>query len=133
MMLYNNQNKYTSALLVPNGEALTKWAKSNNVNLTESKGLEAVLNELESVINQYKQGGVYDDLFPSRWLPSAIAILDEPFSGDNKLLNSLGKMVRAKIVERHKDKIDFLYTPEAKNIINQRNLAALKNVLGIIK
>jgi long-chain acyl-CoA synthetase len=66
-------------------------------------------------------------------LPSAIAILDEPFSGDNKLLNSLGKMVRAKIVERHKDKIDFLYTPEAKNIINQRNLAALKNVLGIIK
>jgi len=133
MMLYNNQNKYTSALLVPNGEALTKWAKSNNVNLTESKGLEAVLNELESVINQYKQGGVYDDLFPSRWLPSAIAILDEPFSGDNKLLNSLGKMVRAKIVDRHKDKIDFLYTPEAKNIVNQRNLAAIKNVLGIIK
>ena len=133
MMLYNNQNKYTSALLVPNGEALTKWAKSNNVNLTESKGLEAVLNELESVINQYKQGGVYDDLFPSRWLPSAIAILDEPFSGDNKLLNSLGKMVRAKIVERHNDKIDFLYTPEAKNIVNQRNLAAIKNVLGIIK
>jgi len=133
MMLFNNQNKYTSALLVPNGEALTKWAKSNNVNLTESKGLEAVLNELESVINQYKQGGVYDDLFPSRWLPSAIAILDEPFSGDNKLLNSLGKMVRAKIVDRHKDKIDFLYTPEAKNIVNQRNLAAIKNVLGIIK
>jgi hypothetical protein len=40
-------------------------------------------------------------------------------------------MVRAKIVERHKDKIDFLYTPEAKNIINQRNLAAIKKVLGI--
>ncbi len=28
MMLYNNQNKYTSALLVPNGEALTRWAKT---------------------------------------------------------------------------------------------------------
>jgi long-chain acyl-CoA synthetase len=54
MMLYNNQNKYTSALLVPNGEALSKWAKNNNVSLTESKGLEAALNELESVINQYK-------------------------------------------------------------------------------
>lgn len=131
MMLYNNQNKYTTALLMPNGEALTKWAKNNNINLTESKGPEAVLNELESVINQYKQGGVYDDLFPSRWLPSTIAILDEPFSGDNKLLNSLGKMVRAKIVERHQDKIDFLYTPEAKNIVNQRNLAAIKKVLGI--
>jgi long-chain acyl-CoA synthetase len=131
MMLYNNQNKYTTALLMPNAEALAKWAKNNNISLTESKGLEAVLNELESVINQYKPGGVYDDLFPSRWLPSAVAILDEPFSGDNKLLNSLGKMVRAKIVERHQDKLNFLYTAEAKNIVNQRNLAAIKKVLGV--
>jgi long-chain acyl-CoA synthetase len=133
MMLYNNQNKYTSALLVPNAEALTSWAKSNNISLPETKGLEAVLNELEAVINQYKQGGIYDEMFPSRWLPAAIAILDEPFSSDNKLINSLGKLVRAKVVERHKEKIDFLYTPEAKNIVNQRNLAAIKNVLGTIK
>jgi long-chain acyl-CoA synthetase len=131
LMLYNNQNKYTSALLVPNREALTRWAKNNNVSLTESKGIEAVLNEIESVINQYKQGGVYDDLFPSRWLPAAIAVLDEPFNSDNKLLNSLGKLVRSKVIERHKDKLDFLYTPEAKNIVNQRNIEAIRKVLGI--
>jgi long-chain acyl-CoA synthetase len=131
MMLYNNQNKYTSALLVPNGEALTRWAKNNSVNLNEPAGLEAVLHELESVINQYKTGGVYDDLFPSRWLPAAIAILDEPFNADNRQLNSLGKMVRAKIVERHQDEIEYLYTPEAKNILNQRNLDSLKRILGI--
>jgi len=131
MMLYNNQNKYTSALLVPNGEALVRWAKNRNVDLTDSKGLEAVLIELDSVINLYRPGGLYDDLFPSRWLPAAIAILDEPFNADNKQLNSLGKMVRAKIVERHKDKIDYLYTPEAKNIVNPRNLAVMKEVLGI--
>ncbi len=105
--------------------------KNNNINLAESKGPEAVLNEIESVINQYKQGGSHDDLFPSRWLPAAIAILDEPFSADNKLMNSLGKMVRAKIIERHKDTITFLYTPEAKSIVNQRNLLAIKRVLGI--
>jgi long-chain acyl-CoA synthetase len=130
MMLYNNQNKYTTALLVPNGEALIKWAKSNNVSLTESKGIEAVLNEIESVINQYKQGGEYGDEFPSRWLPSAIAILDEPFNADNRQVNSLGKMVRSKIVERHKDIIDFLYTPEAKNIVNPMNIAAIKKITG---
>jgi long-chain acyl-CoA synthetase len=131
MMLYNNQNKYTTALLVPNGEALVRWAKNKNIDLTDSKGLEAVLIELDSVISLYRPGGLYDDLFPSRWLPAAIAILDEPFNADNKQLNSLGKMVRAKIVERHKDKIDYLYTPEAKNIVNPRNLAVLKAVLGI--
>jgi long-chain acyl-CoA synthetase len=131
MMLYNNQNKYTTALLVPNSEALIKWAKNNNANLTESKGLETVLNEIESVINQYKQGGIYDDLFPSRWLPSAIAILDEPFNADNKLLNSLGKLVRAKVVERYRDRIEFLYTPEAKNIVNPRNIEAIKKILNV--
>ena len=90
-----------------------------------------MLIELDSVINQYRPGGHYDDLFPSRWLPAAIAILNEPFNADNKQLNSLGKMVRAKIVERHKDKIDYLYTPEGKNIINPENLAAIRKVLGI--
>jgi long-chain acyl-CoA synthetase len=130
-MLYNNQNKYTAAFLVPNGEALAKWAINNNVDYHESKGLEAVLNEIESVVSQYKQGRAYDDLFPSRWLPAAIAILDEPFSSDNKQVNSLGKMVRTKIVEHYKDTIDFLYTPEGKNIVNQRNLEAIKKVMGV--
>lgn len=131
LMLYNNQNKYTTALLMPNGEALARWAKSKNIDLSNVKGLEAVLNELDTVISQYRTGGHYDDLFPSRWLPAAVGILDEPFNADNKLLNSLGKMVRAKIVERYGDKINYLYTPEAKNIVNPENLTAIKKVLGI--
>lgn len=131
MMLYNNQNKYTSAFLVPNGDALARWAKNKNIDLTSSKGLEMVLLELDSVINQYKPGGLYDGLFPSRWLPAALAILDEPFNADNKQLNSLGKMVRAKITEQHKEELDYLYTPEAKNIVTPSNLAAIKKVMGV--
>jgi long-chain acyl-CoA synthetase len=130
LMLYNNQNKYTSALLVPNKEALLRWAKKQNISLSDVKGQEAVLLEIESVINQYKQGGLYDNLFPFRWLPAAIAILDEPFSMDNALLNSTGKMVRGKIVEYHNDKIDYLYTPEAKNIVNSQNITALRKIFG---
>jgi long-chain acyl-CoA synthetase len=131
LMLYNNQSKYTSALLVPNTEALARWAKDNHVSLTESKGIEAVLNEIGSVFSQYKQGGAYDHLFPSRWLPETIAILDESFNMDNKLMNSTGKMVRPKIIEYHKDTIDYLYTPEAKNIVNPMNMEAMKKVFNI--
>ncbi len=130
-MLYNNQNKYTTAVLVPNKEALSDWAKNKNINLSDIKGQEAVLLEIESVINQYRQGGVYSDLFPTRWLPAAIAILDEPFSQDNALMNSLGKMVRAKIVEYHKDRINHLYTPEGKNIVNPKNIEAIKEIFNI--
>ncbi len=131
MMLYNNQNRYTTAFIVPNRDALAGWATKKNIDLNNSKGLEAVLIELESVINHYRQGGIYGDLFPSRWLPAAISILHEPFNTDNKQLNSLGKMVRAKIVDRYMDKIAYLYTPEAKNIINQGNLEAIQEVLRI--
>lgn len=131
LMLYNNQNKYTTALLVPNGDALARWAKNKNIDLANAKGLEAALHELDAVIDQYRTGGQYDDLFPSRWLPAAVGILDEPFNADNKMLNSLGKMVRAKIVERYGEKINYLYSPEAKNIVNPENLAAIKKVLGV--
>lgn len=131
LMLYNNQNKYTVALLVPNGEAMARWAKDKNIDTSGSQGLEAVLTELDSVIDQYRTGGRYDDLFPPRWLPAAVAVLNEPLNAENKLLNSLGKMVRAKIVERYHDRIDYLYTAEAKNIVNPENLTAIRNVPGI--
>lgn len=131
MMLYNNQNKYTTALLVPNGDALARWAKSKNIDIAGPHGPEQVLMELDSVIGQYRTGGQYDDLFPPRWLPAAIGILDEPFNAENKLLNSLGKIVRAKIVERYSERIDYLYTAEAKNIVNPENLAAIRKVMGI--
>lgn len=126
LMLYNNQDKYTSALVVPNTEALASWAENKNIKLTEQRGLEAVLAHLEAVVNQYKKGGEHEDIFPSRWLPASLAILDKPFNMDNHLLNSTGKMVRSKIVEYHTLRIDHLYTPEAKNIVNPLNLESLK-------
>jgi long-chain acyl-CoA synthetase len=131
MMLYNNQNKYTTALLVPNKEALSRWAASNNINVNEPDGIKTVLKNLESVIDQYKPGGAQDNLFPSRWLPSAIGIIEEPFSQDNNLINSTGKVVRGKIVERYRDRIDYLYLPEAKNIDNPVNINAIRKLLGI--
>jgi len=131
MMLYNNQNKYTSTLLVPNKEALSRWAAANNINVNEPDGIKAVLKNLESVIDQYKPGGAHENLFPSRWLPSSIGILEEPFNQENNLVNSTGKVVRGKIVELYRDRIDYLYLPEAKNIDNPVNIKAIKKVLGV--
>jgi long-chain acyl-CoA synthetase len=130
-MLYNNQNKYTSAVLVPNKEALLRLVKNKNINLSERKGQEAVLLEIESVIDQYKPGAVYGDLFPSRWLPAAVAILEEPFTQDNSLINTTGKMVRAKIVDYYKDKIEYLYTPEGKSIVNPMNIEAIRKIMNV--
>jgi long-chain acyl-CoA synthetase len=52
--------------------------------------------------------------------------LPEAFTEQNQLLNSTMKMVRGKIAEYFKAELDFLYTAEAKNIVNKMNLEALK-------
>jgi long-chain acyl-CoA synthetase len=130
LMLYNDQCKYTSALLAPNAEALKRWARVHHIDLYGPAGPEKVLEKLESELNEYKKGGEFEDLFPSRWLPSAIAVLSEPFSMENHLINSSGKMVRSRIIEYHKERIGFLYTPEAKNFINPANLQAIRDNLS---
>jgi long-chain acyl-CoA synthetase len=125
MMLFNNQNKYTTALIVPNREALLRWARGRNIDPKDETGALSVLLEIESVINQYKEGGPSSDLFPSRWLPSSVAIISEPFTQDNSLINTTGKMVRGKIAEYYRSRIDYLYTPEGKSIINPENITAI--------
>jgi len=127
MMLYNNQDPYTVALIVPDKEQLKRYVEETKQGLSwESKeAKELALMRIQEIINSYKGAGVYAGEFPERWLPAAIAILPEAFTEQNQLLNSTMKMVRGKIEERYKDRLAYLYTPEGKNIINPYNLEAL--------
>ena len=66
-------------------------------------------------------------MFPERWLPATIAMLPEAFTEQNHLVNSTMKMVRGKITDYFARELEFLYTPEAKNIVNDLNLQAIAN------
>ncbi len=125
-LLYNNQKPYTIALLYPNTETLKKWTKEHNIDLNSDSGLEEVLKKIENEVNEYRNGGKYEFMFPQRWLPSAIAILSEGFTEQNRLINSTLKMVRPRITSHYSKHIEFLYTPEAKDITNEQNMKALK-------
>ncbi len=65
-------------------------------------------------------------MFPERWLPAAVGVLAEGFTEPNGQLNSTMKMVRGKITECYKEKIEFLFTAEGKNICNRQNKAVVK-------
>jgi long-chain acyl-CoA synthetase len=109
IMLYNNQNPFTVALIVPNKEAITNIVKENHLKSDSKECQEKIYKTIESEINQYRNSGKYAGMFPERWLPSKFAIIDEPFSEQNGLVNSTLKIVRSKIVERYKNIIDALY------------------------
>ncbi len=127
IMLHNNQDPYTVALIVPNKENLKAYVKRINPE-TEWESKEAkdlALMKIQEVFNRYKSDGIYAGLFPERWLPAAVAVLPEPFTENNQMLNSTMKMVRGKIEEIYKDRIEFLYTSQGKNIINEQNEVSL--------
>ncbi len=126
MMLYNNQNPYTTAMIVPEIEEINRELKKLNINPGSAEGNQKTIQWIESEINEFKKGGPQGELFPDRWLPATFVVLPEAFSQENGLINSTMKMVRGKITEYFSKELEFLYTPQAKNIENTMNMEAVQ-------
>ena len=126
VMLYNNQSPYTIALIVPNKDNLKRKMGFKNLEWDSEEGRKYVIKKLEKELNKYKKGGDFEGMFPERWLPSTFAVLPEPFTEQNQMINSTMKMVRGKIEKFYAERINFLFTPEGKQIFNQKNLDNLK-------
>lgn len=128
MMLHNNQDPYTIALLYPNKEALLRYARENKIDPGGEEGKKALIHRLEEEFNTYKKNGPNGGIFPERWLPTTFGVLEEGFTEENKLLNSTMKMVRGRINKRYDEKIKYLYTPEGKKPVNKVNLETIGNL-----
>jgi long-chain acyl-CoA synthetase len=127
-MLYNNQKPYTVSIIVPNQHALKVYLEEKNLTADSDDGKRAILNLIESEVNEYRTNGRFGKMFPQRWLPVATGILEEGFTEDNGLMNSTMKIVRGKVMDRYQDLIDFLYTPEAKAVTNERNIEEVEKM-----
>ena len=125
-MLYNNQNPYTVGMLVPDIDAINRELKNRGIAKGSDEGNRETISILQNEVNEYKKGGKHEGEFPERWLPASIAILPEAFTTDNHMLNAQMKMVRDKVTSHFSKELEFLYTPEAKNIQNEMNIEAVK-------
>ena len=72
----------------------------------------------------------YAGEFPERWLPAGLAIVDEAFTEQNGLVNSTMKVVRGKVEEHFRNRLDYLYSAEGRSLKNPENLASLKKIVG---
>ena len=118
-VLHNNQSPYTTALLTLNSDALKQRTSD------PAEAAQIIAGE----IAQYLKGGSNDGLFPYRWIPSAFAIIEEPFSEQNGLVNSTMKIVKHKVYERYAQEIEQLHTAEGKRPDSDRNLEVLGKLL----
>lgn len=126
VMLYNNQSSYTVGLIVPNKEAILGYLKYRHLSCHTDEGQTAALRLLQSEIDRYREGNKSAGMFPERWLPAAIAVLGEGFNEQNRLMNSTMKIVRGRIAEFYKNRIDYALTAEGKDICNHQNKNIVK-------
>jgi long-chain acyl-CoA synthetase len=125
LLLYNNQSPFTVALLTPDREALKKLLAQQNLDLHSEKGKEEAIRIIGRQIGRFRKGGDKAGLFPERWLPAAFAIIAEPWTEQNGMVNSTMKVVRARVEKACAGRIAHLFTPEGKNPLNAENIKSL--------
>lgn len=125
-MLYNNQNAWTSGMIVPNIGAIKRELDKRDIKVGTEQAITETLRMIQNEVDAYKAGGKFENTFPERWIPASIVVLPEAFTEQNQLLNSTMKMVRGKIADYFKAQLEFLLTPEAKNIQNKMNIEAVR-------
>ncbi len=120
IVLHNNQDPYTIALIVPNRDAL----KRDIEQWDSAEGKREAISLIKEAVDLYRKGGEEAGLFPERWLPASFALLAEPFTEQNQMVNSTMKIVRGKVEEHYSDRIERIYTIN-KDIYNDENINAL--------
>ena len=124
VILHNNQDPYTIVLIVPNKDALKEYVKAQGVDPTTDAGKAAMLQKIQGEVNEYRNGK-FAGMFPEQWLPKAIAVLPEALTEQNHMVNSTMKIVRGKVEEFYADRIEYAYTSEGKELMNEKNMASL--------
>ncbi|MGM9767702.1 MAG: AMP-dependent synthetase/ligase [Candidatus Cryptobacteroides sp.] len=127
VILHNNQDPYTTVIVVPDKEALKEYVKASNpgTDIESREAKELMLKKIQEEVNSYRKGGSRAGMFPERWLPAAIIVADEPFTEQNHMVNSSMKIVRGKVEKHYADRIEYALTPEGKNLLNEKNIASL--------
>lgn len=128
-MIYNNQSPCTVGLIVPNVNALRRYAKEAGLELESPEGIDLAIDIMGKQLQKFRKGGEHSQLHPERWIPSAVAIMPEAMTEANKMLNSTMKMVRGRVTDVYGGLIESLFRAEMKDFANKANKEALRKLI----
>ncbi|MFW6363454.1 MAG: AMP-dependent synthetase/ligase [Spirochaeta sp.] len=125
-MLYNDHNRFTGALIVPDQDAVKKYLSGH-----PDAGVEDVLKLFADFLQTFRTSPDLRQRFPSNWVPPTFMLLEEPFSEQNGMINSTMKLVRYRVIEHYKPIIDYMYSDEGDRYSNPRNREVIENLFGL--
>jgi long-chain acyl-CoA synthetase len=126
VMLYNDQRRYTGALVVLDREKVQNELQKNGLD-----SAAALLDQINASFYSFSRDAYYSRRFPGRWIPATFRVLPEPFSMDNRMINSSMKMVRHKIAEAYGNELEYMYTSEGGSPDNPENLQTLRELFDL--
>ncbi len=124
IMAYNEQNKFTSVLITLNTEAVKAAAKEKGITGTSDGDAEKIIDLIRDDLSAFRDHPEYSHI-PPQWRPSSFAIIPSAFDETNGLINSTMKLVRHKVRDFYKARINEIYTSGVPQ--NPGNIQALRD------
>lgn len=126
IMIYNDHQKYTTALITLNKNAVQELILKEGIHT-----YEALNKHLKNEILLFSKQVEFKDKFPGKWIPSNFQIIAEEFSEDNQMINSTLKMVRHKITETYQNRLDLMYGAKAQDKALLENIKMLEDLVSL--
>lgn len=124
IMAWNEQRKYTMALVTLDEDRVKRLASARGA-VSPEEILALVREEFYRFKSDHKAKKVQ-----SAWIPATFMIVPAQFSDRDGTVNSTMKLVRHRVATLYRDLIEYAYTPEGGRPENERNLAAIAEMLG---
>ncbi len=115
IMIYNDHQKYTTALVTLNENPIKEKIQKTGIQKAD------LLKLLKEDFLNFSKQPEFKDKFPTKWIPTQFQIIEEPFTEENKMINSTMKMVRHRITETYQHRLDVMYTKGASQLSAKEN------------
>jgi long-chain acyl-CoA synthetase len=128
-MVYNEQCKFTSALITLNAEVLKAAVKAQGLSADSDEDLDCIINLVRNDLSAFTKHPDYSGI-PGQWRPAFFAVLPGVIDESNGLINSTMKLVRHKVRDFYRSRIDELYLAGSADPLLPGNRQAIRAVLG---
>ena len=109
VMVFNDHCKFTTAIVTLNVPEFRAAVNSRGLSAASDAELDKVIGLVRDDLFAYAKLPEYSADIPGQWRPASFAIVPDAFDESNGLLNATMKLVRHKVCDFYRPRIDEMY------------------------
>jgi long-chain acyl-CoA synthetase len=129
IMVYNEQCKFTSALVTLNAGELKAAVQAQGLSANSDEDLDRIINLVRNDLSAFAKHPDYSGI-PGQWRPASFAVIPGAIDESNGLINSTMKLVRHKVRDFYRSRIDEIYSAGSADPLLPGNRQAIRVILG---